>query len=202
MLCKGSLLRETDRVVPFDWCASQVDVASVPRAPLTETVDVAALERDAFAKGFAQGERAGKDVSAQRDNATMRRLAQTLDEMTALRATMLQRSERQVIALALAIAKRIVHSEMKADRDLMPAMVHVALERLGDTSAATVRLHPDDHATIASLRKADAHGLKVIADPSVGRGGCVVESEVGAVDLSVDAQISEFESNLLASDAA
>jgi flagellar assembly protein FliH len=121
-------------VTPFDWGASLapldhwsdetlVAAADPAPAPVPEPVvpavdlaqqqaHLAALERDAFAKGFAQGERAGAEVANQRGEAMLRRLTQTLEELTTLRSQMIHQTERQMVQLALAVARRVVRREV------------------------------------------------------------------------------------------
>src|SRR6185503_17632701 len=99
---------------------------------------LAALEREAFAKGYEQGERAGAEAAAQRGEAILRRLTQTVEELTTLRAEMIHQTERQMVQLALAIARRIVHREVSLNQDLLIAMARVALDRLGDSAQVTV----------------------------------------------------------------
>src|SRR5437773_7830512 len=112
-------------VTSFDWGASlepfvhQSDAAAAPHPepapePVVPAIDLAqqqahlaALERDAFAKGFAQGERAGAEVANQRGEAMLRRLTQTLEELTTLRSQMIHQTERQMVQLALAVARRV-----------------------------------------------------------------------------------------------
>ena len=102
-------------------------VALRPTSPAAATPDggtsqaaldarLAALERDAFAKGFAQGERAGAEAAAQRGEAMLRRLTETLDELTTLRAQMIHQTEQQMVQLALAVARRVVHREVSLDQ--------------------------------------------------------------------------------------
>src|SRR6185295_10977767 len=97
-------------------------------APLP-TPSFAELERDAFMKGYAQGERSGAEAAARRGEATLRRLAQTIEELAGLRTELVQKTERQVVELALAIARRIIHRDVSLDRELLVAMARVALER-------------------------------------------------------------------------
>ena len=159
----------------------------------------AALERDAFAKGYAQGERAGVEAGNRRGDAMLRRLGETLDELASLRQTLLRQSERQLVQLALALAKRIVRREIAADDELFTALARVALDRLGDARQATIRLHPDDHGRLAGKgveQWAAAH-VTVVADPSVSRGGCLVESPFGFVDATIDAQFQELAQAML-----
>ena len=77
--------RASEPVRPFDWGPSAAPLAAPaarPHAdePAVPAQHLAALEREAFANGYAQGERAGADVAAQRAEGMMRRLAQTIDE--------------------------------------------------------------------------------------------------------------------------
>ncbi len=160
---------------------------------------LAALERDAFSKGFAQGERAGGEAAAQRGEAMIRRLTETLEELTTLREQMIHQTEQQMVQLALAIARRIVHREVSIDQDLLIAMARVALDRLGESAQVTVRLSPQDYEATSAVRSAQWTGthVTVVPDARVGRGGCRVESEFGAMDAGVDAQIHEIARSLL-----
>jgi flagellar assembly protein FliH len=163
-------------------------------------VDEAATERDAFTKGYAQGERAGAEAAASRADAMLRRLAQTLDELQALRATLIHRTEREVVELSLAIARKVLHREVALDHELMLAMARVALDRLADVATASIRLHPDDFAVTVQARGSAAvtsHGVQIVSDASVRRGGCVVQSEFGSVDVGIAAQIDELTQALL-----
>ena len=205
---------DASRVSPFAWSqtthqppapavAEPAPGAGVARRQpgdaAEEQARLAALERDAFAKGYTQGERAGIEAGAKRSDAMMRRLGETLEELASLRRTILHQSERQLVQLALALARRIVRREIAADEELLTALARVALDRLGDSGQATIRLHPDDYARAAARRVdqlASAH-VTVLADPAVSRGGCLVESPFGFVDASIDAQFQELARALL-----
>jgi len=164
---------------------------------------LAEIERDAFIKGYAQGERAGGEAAGARAEAMLRRLAQTVDELGSLRNDILRRTERQVVQLALAIAHRMIQRELQVDRGMLLAMARVALDRLGEHAAATIRLHPDDFAIIAAApdgTRASEH-VQIVADPVVGRGGCLVQSDFGLMDVGLDAQFGEMAHALLDGDA-
>jgi len=202
-------------VHPFSWTGTEAAAAAQraqprPGAPAASAKSeeddqgavnarLAALERDAFSKGFAQGERAGGEAAAQRAEAMLRRLTETLEELTTLRQQMIHETERQMVQLALAIARRVMHREVSIDQDLLIAMARVALDRLGESAQVTVRLSPEDFEATAAVRSAQWTGthVTVVADARVGRGGCRVESEFGAMDAGVDGQIQEIARALL-----
>lgn len=167
----------------------------VPQAPASDPV----AERNAFLEGYAQGERAGADAAAKRSDATLRKLSTTIEELGQLRTDIIQRTERQMVQLALSIARRIVQREISLDRSLLVAMARVAVERLGGHASATIRLHPDDYAAIVAGLSAESETphVQVVADPAVQRGGCLVDSDFGFMDVSPDAQFDELARRLL-----
>ena len=97
---------------------------------------LAALERDAFVKGYSQGERSGLEAAARQGEASLRRLAETIDEMGSLRADLLRRSERELVRLAVSIAERVIRREIALDPSLIAAMAKVAIDRIGDNASA------------------------------------------------------------------
>ncbi|HYE87607.1 MAG TPA: FliH/SctL family protein [Vicinamibacterales bacterium] len=168
-------------------------------APTPPAVNLAEVEREAFAKGYEQGERAGADSGKARIEALLARLGNTIDEVAGLRRTMAAQTERQLVQLAIAIATRIVRREVELDPELSLANARLALERLGPARPATIRLHPEDWAIAAEGRAANwaGEGVTVVSDAAVPRGGCHVESDAGFVDASADAQIAELSRAML-----
>lgn len=165
---------------------------------LENQAHLASLEREAFAKGYAQGERAGIEAGGKRAEAMLRRVAQTLTDLSSLRETLIQQTERQMVQLALTIARRIVYREVSLDPELIAAMAHVALKKLGTSSPATIRLNPEDYTVVT--HEGERWGgaqVTVVPDPAIARGGCLVESEFGRIDASIDRQFEEMTRALL-----
>lgn len=208
-------LTGTTLAEPFHWTGSAGRVPAAGVAPLfaeaapaaqptasdlgQHQARLAALERDAFAKGYEQGERAGAEAGATRAEAMLRRLSETIQELAEVRRAMVHQTERQMVQLALAIARRVVRREVALDSDLTLTMARVALDRLGDSTSLTVRLNPDDFEATCRRREALLAGshVTVTPDASVSRGGCLVQSDFGYVDASVDAQFQELARALL-----
>lgn len=154
---------------------------------------LAALEREAFTKGYAQGERAGLEAGGKRAEAMLRRVAQTIEELGGLRQTLIQETEREMVQLALTLARRVVHREVTLDPELAAALAHVALERLGTTTPATIRLNPEDYTVVAQDgARWGGQTVTVVPDPSISRGGCLVDTAFGSVDATIERQFDEL----------
>ena len=182
-------------VEPFNWgdtrstsARLKADAAGIPQ------VDVAAVEREAFLKGYSQGEKAGGEAATARTGAMVQRLTESFDELATVRTELLRRSEQQTVQLALTIAQRLIQREISLDRTILVAMAHAALDRLAECVSATIRLHPDDYAAVvATLPTPNPDGhVQVTPDTTVGRGGCIVESDFGLMDVSHQAQLDEL----------
>jgi flagellar assembly protein FliH len=192
--------RDDDHGLLQPACALPEAAGALPaQTPAEQESHLAALERDAFMKGYAQGERAGTEAGARRADAMLRRIAHTLDELTELRRVIVASTEQQMVRLALAVARRIVGRELTQDPELVAAMAHVALQRLGEAVPATIKLNPEDYTVVVAQRATpwSSTQVRVVPDPAVVRGGCLVESEVGTVDASPDAQLAELSRALL-----
>lgn len=158
------------------------------------------IEREARERGYAEGEQAAFAQLSEEVEPLRRRLAQTLDELVHLRASLADEAERDLVRLALEIAKRIVHREVTMDREIVLTLARVALGRLHDRARALVHLHPEDYAYVAQ-RGDDAFGagvtVELIEDRSVARGGCLVSTEMGDIDARLEHQFAEVERGLL-----
>jgi len=170
----------------------------VPAPDLVESNNDSAAERQAFAAGYAHGERAGIDAASRQLDPIRDRLAQTVNALSTLREDVIYRTERQVVELALAIAARILHREISLDRELLLVMARLALERMGEVSSATIRLNPEDDAAARGGRDGWPGGVvTIVADPAVEPGACLVQSNLGQVEVGVDAQLRELATSLL-----
>lgn len=151
-------------------------------------------DADAYARGLAEGERLGATTASRQNEALLQRLTDTLVELRQTRNEMIRQTERQMVELTLAVARRVLHREVSLDPDLLVAMIRVALDRLGEAGQVTIRLHPAEFEAVSAARASTLAGdhVTLLADSRVGRGGCRVESDYGSVDAGIDAQIQEI----------
>jgi len=159
----------------------------------------AEIEKEAYEKGFSEGERAGRETGEKMVEAVLKQYTQTLEELKGLRRTLLTGSEREVVRLSLEVAKKVVKREVSIDEELILALVKVALSRLSDQSVMTVRVNPKDCKSILHFRESPGHrdswhdGIKLVEDPLITRGGCLIETDSGVIDARVEEQFREIE---------
>ncbi len=109
-----------------------------------------------------------------------------------------------LVRLAVAIARRIVGTEIRQNRRVVQQTVRAALDELSYATRLQVRAHPDDEPLVRQILSTDGAitgnflEMRVVADSRVERGGCVVESDRGIIDASIPTQFVQLQKTLLA----
>ena len=128
------------------------------------------------------------------DAARAAELDRMLLEMGHVRGRLLRQAEQQLVALAGRIARRVIGRELACDPKILQALASEGIEALVARDQITVRLGQGlDEATFESIRdrlQAQSPGCRVLSDPSLGPGGCVVETELVRVDESLDVRLA------------
>lgn len=111
--------------------------------------------------------------------------------------------EQHALRVASAIASRIVRREIDKVPLITLDLVREALNLAAGNERITLRLHPDDQATLGdrALQLAGELGslaeVRVVADPAISSGGCRVDTEFGSIDQQLEAQLARITEELL-----
>jgi len=101
---------------------------------------------------------------------------------------------RERSKLALAIAKRVLHREAQLDPLLLAGVVRVALEKLAEDSTAVLRVPTSElQAWQEVFVMNTGSSLQLVADERLDSGECLLDTNVGKVELGVSAQLEEIE---------
>lgn len=131
-----------------------------------------------------------------------RGLAAVTELLTAARLASLrarQNVESDLRALAVRIAERILGRELQLHPEAVVDVAAQALSQAGAPRDVLLRVHPDDLKALERGRPrllercARAQVIQLRADPTVGRGGCIVETELGTVDARLPLQLEAIE---------
>lgn len=100
-----------------------------------------------------------------------------------------QEMARAVAQTATRLARQVVRSELATRPEAVAAVAQEALDTLLLSARhITLRVHPDDHALVVegAGEVLAARGARVVADPEIARGGCLVESNIGVIDATIE----------------
>jgi flagellar assembly protein FliH len=152
------------------------------------SLQMKAAREEARAKARREWEEEFEEkIAAERE-----RVSRACDQFDRERARYFAGVEAEVVKLALAIAARVLHREAKLDPLLLAAVVRVALEKVAEDSTTVLRVPKEEESRWRDMLVAQP-SVQVVGDERLAAGDCVLETNVGKVELGVKAQLSEIE---------
>jgi flagellar biosynthesis/type III secretory pathway protein FliH len=149
----------------------------------------AAGAEDAAAAAYARGVRDGEARAGEALRAPIEALLRLAEHFQDLRTQVRRDAERDLEAVAIAIAQRLVQRELTAHPDQVRLLVERALELLPHETAIEIRMHPGDLERLAGQLESTAAAagtVRWIPDPAIERGGFVAEGPRRVVDGRAD----------------
>ncbi|MDC4226344.1 MAG: FliH/SctL family protein [Candidatus Manganitrophus sp.] len=187
------------------------EVSPAPSHPSSSLPDqiggrLSAIERDAYERGFASGERAGRELGLKQIEASHQLVARLIEELQKVKPALLENAEKEILQIAVAVARRILRQEISHNPEHLLRVIRAVLQKMGQIESLVIRLHPHD---LERLRKERNKVVELIGnvqwfrlepDASLLQGECLVESNDQIVDLRIDSQLSVIEEELLKTD--
>jgi flagellar assembly protein FliH len=155
------------------------------------------MEQEAMQKGLEEGRSQGVFEGNQKLEPVVKALEEACEKLQQSRSTVLWESERSLVRLAVSVARCILRRELSTREDVIGKMVGHALKEVDLTDILSLNIHPEDWDILneQGLVGEDSgislpRGIQVVRDESVGRGGCVIRSDIGTIDGRLDEQLS------------
>jgi flagellar assembly protein FliH len=174
------------------WDSGRSTAAGVLAAAAAEAERIRELAR---AEGHAQGLAQGREDGLAEARSAALALGQALAEAVQLRELLAEETEGDAVALALALAAKILAGALEVQPERVLDTVRGALRRVTERRRITVLVDPADlqavSAAIAELG-AQVGGVEhcdVQADRRIGRGGAIVRTVESEVDATVETQL-------------
>ena len=148
----------------------------------------AGLER---AQGENRARLAALEERIRRIDAVMGALARPLEQLDA-------DVEGELVQLALAVGKQLARRELRIEPAQIIAIVRESLAQLPLAARELrVHMHPEDAATVREHLSAGAGERlwTLVEDPTLSRGGCLVQAESSRVDARLESRIAAIATN-------
>jgi flagellar assembly protein FliH len=157
-------------------------------------------EKDAFERGRQAAE---QQFRAAAEAATAHSREQILEAVTAFereRTAYYRRIEKEVVELALSIARKILHREVQLDSHTLAGIVRVTLEKLDAATRVDLYVSPQEAADWRHYFAIQMEGMpapEVHEDAGLGAGECRVDTSLGTTEIGIESQLKEIETGLL-----
>jgi flagellar assembly protein FliH len=173
-----SRARSSHANTPAAASAQPAEVVTLPTA-----ADIERIHNQAHKDGYA----AGYDEGVARVRMEAMHVNSLIENLDTALATLDQTVAKEVLALALELARQVVRQAVAVKPELVLTVVREALAQLPHHHAA-VFLHPEDASLVRmSLGDQLTHaGHRIFEDDSVSRGGCRVEAAGTQIDATLE----------------
>ena len=157
------------------------------------------IKEAAFQKGFLEGKKVGFESGSQKAGPIIDSLNRILGQLENIRQEIYQDMEKEVAQLALSIARKIVCHEIKTTRETVACVAREALGRIDNPGKIKIKLNPDDLRFIEDTQSPLTHFLqnfdhvRLEAEVSIQRGGCLIETDRGDIDARIEKQFEAIE---------
>lgn len=161
------------------------------------------LEEEARKTGFEQGQAEGFDQGAAEVQRLTDRMHKILEAVMERREEILQETESQIVELVILMSRKVIKILSENQKNVVMANTLAALKKVKARGKVVLRVNFED------LKLASAHtqefiqhvenveSITLLEDSSVEKGGCIVETDFGAIDARISSQLTELENKIL-----
>lgn len=163
-----------------------------------KSVNLEEIKEEAFSKGKVTG----RLEAEEKLHSATQALGAGLEQISCLRNSLLIKSKEDMIRLIMAVVKQVIHTEVEEKEDIIIETVSRALQAAVQADKYYIRVHPEDIHIVNEKEPLFLAGMKglqniyFLADETVGRGGCLAESQTGEVDATIESQLNEIYEHL------
>ncbi len=162
-----------------------------------ETIKKIAYE-EGFKKGYQEGrekrEREAEKEIETRVEPALNSLVKIIEEIKHFRPLFLSQLEKDILGLSLAIAKKIIKTEITQNREIILNNIREAIRKLTETDTINIKLNPKDYEFIVQHRPSfleeigQNKNIILTKDENITPGGCVIETKFSQVDATLETQ--------------
>jgi len=178
------------------------DLAEVSLEELLQHPEISArlahLEQEAYEKGFAQGQKDGEELGRRQYETLANRLKEILKSLEEAVSEHVLTLEPQLFSLLKVMVEKLVLKEVSTSPEVIKTCLREALGHVVEQTQVKIHLHPDDveflEEVLGELREefARIRDFEILSDPNLSRGGCLLETEFGLIDATLDRRWREI----------
>lgn len=161
------------------------------------------IREDASKEGFDKGHEEGYAFGSAEADRLVERMHKMLDAVMQRRQEILNETEHQIVELVILSVRKIIKIISENQKSVILSNVLSALKKVKGRGDVVIRVNLDDvkltteHTKDFIQRVEGIKGITVMEDTNVEKGGCIVETDFGAIDARISSQLSELEDKIL-----
>ena len=161
------------------------------------------VNRDAYKEGFNRGREEGFKEGNLEVQRLTDRLHTIINKTMDRRQEILSETEQQIVDLVLLMTRKVVKVISENQRNVVVSNVVHALRKVKGRGDVVIRVNLADvkmtteHIQNFISAAENIKNITVVEDSTVDQGGCIIETDFGAVDARIASQLNELEQKIL-----
>ncbi len=183
--------------------ANEILNSAREEAELTRTLaqeEAQQLREKGFQEGYQEGVASAHQAMEAEKLKTSQQCQQMLEEARNIKMNMFRTCEADMLRVCLAVAKRIIASEVTTNPNVVSSILQEALSYIDQPDNLTLYVSQKDLETVLELMQTNGlsdNGNKISIDVQVDNrispGGLRLDSEVGTVDARLETRLANVE---------
>jgi len=150
---------------------------------------------EGFAKGLEEGTKQGVIAGDEQIQQHLASWTSLIDSLQNPVANVEQELEKELVLLAVSLAKGVIRSEVKTNFDLIFKALSEGLKALPiQEKHYQIHLHPDDIELVNnhfSPEEITKHRWDFMESPELSAGGCEIVTQSNAVDITIERRVKD-----------
>lgn len=150
---------------------------------------------EGFAKGLEEGTQQGLIAGEEQIQQLLERWTGLIDSLQNPVASVEDALEKELVLLAVSLAKGVIRNEVKTNSDLIFQALTEGLKALPiQEKHYQIHLHPDDIKLINnhfSSEEMTKHRWDLVESSNISAGGCEIITQTNAVDITVERRVKD-----------
>ncbi len=154
------------------------------------------------ASGYEEGHAAGREEAVAQCRAEWEHrlecIAALCQDVSNFRSALVEQYRSKIIDLVIEVARAVISSEVDRDDRMVLRVIDTCLRKASSPSTLKIKTNVADLAVVTEAKRELAarfpavESMEVIDDPSVERGGCLIEMDNGFFDARIDHQLDRI----------
>jgi flagellar assembly protein FliH len=157
------------------------------------------LERNAYERGYSAGEKAGYEMGIKKAEVVLSQLENLIKELENIKERYILENDKKIVALSIAIARKIIEKEIEESPETLLNMLHNAIKKIERQEKIKITINPAMQEIIERFKRGTLDMYPKISldiDPNVSKDFIKVESDMEEIIINIEEELFEISKKL------
>ncbi len=147
-------------------------------------------------KGYREGFEKGMKEAEDKIKSLIEEYKKSLSSLNSLREKIYEEAQSEMILIVKEALKKIVAAEIKSSEEFILNVIKETIKNVVETKKIVIKVSPEDYRYLTENRdKVDSSlsgkEIELVEDPAITRGGCIIQTDMGEIDSTVETKLEE-----------